>query len=226
MGAFIPFQVGEASIILLMKRQAVPPQRSISLFLLDKVLSFFVLALAGGLAIYWLFDRPEAVVLAACFVSILAVGILGLNRMRTPLAGQLKWIGDLSNAIRDSVNAAGRWIWIDVLAIVARKMVLDPVMYMTLFHALGIKTSFLAVLQVSNVISLVSMVPITPQGLGVVELSSVILFGKIGIDSAATAALLLVQRPLHILFSGVIIAIPFFHASQRHTGECGDSVKL
>ncbi|MCX5855680.1 MAG: lysylphosphatidylglycerol synthase domain-containing protein, partial [Deltaproteobacteria bacterium] len=86
-----------------------------------------------------------------------------------------------------------------------RMLLIQPVMYFICFKACGTHIPLTSLILISNILTAVSLIPITAQGLGVVEISAVYLFSLIHVNESTTVAIYLISRPLYFIFSGLLL---------------------
>jgi uncharacterized protein (TIRG00374 family) len=83
-------------------------------------------------------------------------------------------------------------------------------MNLMIFRSLGIYPSFGKLLLISNLRSLISLIPITAQGIGVIELGSIYLFSLINIEKTKIVSYSIIARVLVFMYSGIFLGIYIF----------------
>ena len=231
LGAFLPFQLGESSLVLAMRNHGVILTRAAGFFLIDKITTLLVLGILGGLGVG--FFLQLAIVtwlvpgLVLVFTVLILVTISSLVRQRLVALGQrfiFPRIFQSFQVIITDLNTNRMGIIINIAMTVVRQLIIAPLYFLVLLNALGVKVFLGPLILIANITSLVSLIPITAQGLGVVELSAVYLFSLIGVPPITVTAIYVVSRPLALGFSGLILTVTgplfdFFRKSMPSGGK-------
>lgn len=215
LAGFLPFQLGESSLLLWLKQEGMPLSRSLSLFLTDKLITLLALGSLGSLAIYLLLEPQPLWLGMALGVPLLALG-LGAILLRLP--GGERWapvmqrrllrhLGNMVDTFLDQLRHNRHGVLANLLLTTLRVLLIYPLMHYTLLYALGDPLPFWTVLLVGSLLALVSVIPLTVQGLGVMEVSSIYLFSLVGVEDAVVVAMTLILRLALFLFNGLILAI-------------------
>jgi len=215
LGAFLPLQLGESSLVLLLKRHGVPLTRSLGFFLTDKATSLIALGAVGGLAfIVWLPIPADCVWIGLGVILLTLVGGVIVVRFdhwsrvdrflrRAPSSRIYLPV----RTLLEELAANRKGIAVNLTATAVRRTLLEPLMQFVIFTALGTPVPLGMLILVSNLLGIVGLAPITAQGLGVIELTAVYLFSLIQVDAATTATAYLLARPLALGFSGIVLVI-------------------
>jgi uncharacterized protein (TIRG00374 family) len=95
-------------------------------------------------------------------------------------------------------------------------------MKLVIFTALGVHPSFWKLILISNILGVISLIPITAQGIGIVELGAVHLFSLLQFDHETTIALYVIARPIAFMLSGIFLGLYIIIAGfpkLRNTGD-------
>lgn len=210
-GALTPAALGDFSMVALLKRENLPVSQGLSVMLIDRAVSVMTYALVFapltlGLllvdAIIWWW-----IVAGGTFGTI---GFLMLNasvRVRHFVRESLicRWIPTLEDFARTSSGLLRNYPWhlsVNIVLTLIRSSVAGVVVYYALLAAQTAPPLF-SVICITNFLSLVNLLPISFGGLGVYEVSGVVLFEKIGLEASNALVALLYQR-LYILVSSLI----------------------
>ena len=215
LGAFLPFQMGESSLVVIMRNQGIGLPRAIGLFLIDKIITLLVVGIVGTLGIIFLF----ADIVVNAFANWVLVGVavaLTLASIRFVLQKLHPQFFELKPFVlfntglsitRTELQVNQNGILVNLGMTMIKTLILAPLYFVIMFMALGSRVPFVPLVLLSNLTSLVSLIPITMQGLGVVELTAIYLFGLVGVAPATIASVYLVSRPLSFVFSGLVLSV-------------------
>lgn len=189
------------------------PQRrhsaATALIVFERLISFTVLAFLGVAG--WFLDIRAAGAPALVWLLALSAGVFFLlstislsrlsSRMATSLNSCRREHGGAFEAIRSALvrtleAAALHRDPVAVLRTVALSIAVHLVATVGLFLmglALGLELSYATMLWLRTCIVLVTAAPLTPAGLGVRELSTVLLLGMLGVESSLAVALSVLQ---------------------------------
>lgn len=215
LGAFLPWQIGESSLVIIMKNHGVTLPRAVGLFLVDKVTTLIVLCAFGGLGMFTMVI-PGADLRWLCLVLLGVLVIVGLVVANSRPRAFLRSLSRQESLARFFIPIRGlfsefrshqRALVLDFVLTVVRLVVIAPFYPFIMFLALGTRVPFGSLILISSLIGLVSLIPITAQGLGIVELSAVYLYSLINVEPTTTATVYLIARPLSLGFSGLILTL-------------------
>jgi uncharacterized protein (TIRG00374 family) len=209
-GLIVPARIGEFSFSLLFKRHGPTPGQGIAVILLDKVISVAVVTVFGMLGLLLFFSAATALSMALSLLVLATISVFLLSRQ----------------AIRDFVSTSifrkyskhftGFFKFLHMMVLkhidiillngtltVVRWMATCTLAFMA-FLAFGIQVSFVHVLILNALVTLVSLIPITPHGLGPRETSAVYLFSLVGVPAGVTAAVYLLFAALDYITGALV----------------------
>ncbi len=214
----LPGQLGDATLVLLLRPHGVPAASSSAAYLLDKMISltWLVLVAAYGVGLYapyihgaWL---PAALV-AVILVAAASAAILRRSSVRGGgWAARAKgWV----DALFEQLLAFRRYPWTVArnLALTILKWILMTLLYLGAFHAFGARIGLEAAATIPAMSSLVGYVPVTVGGAGTMEWTAVVLFKQVGIEAAAVLSVYLLLRGVLIL--GALLLLVTFRSGRR-----------
>jgi len=188
-GLIAPSKIGEFSIIYFLKKEDIEIGKGLAIVVLDKFITFMLLLVFASIGLFIFFPLDIAIII---FVIILCIGIItaislysfsGRNFIRkfilrkySPL---LTGFG-LTN--KGFFNENLHLILINGLLTIARFFLAALSGYVT-FISLGTKVGYIYVLLIFTIAQLLSLIPISINGLGIRELTNVYIYTKIGIAS-------------------------------------------
>ena len=196
----LPGQLGDATLVLLLRPHGVPAASSSAAYLLDKMISltWLVLVAAYGVGLYapyihgaWL---PAALVRGGGWAARAKV-----------------WV----DALFEQLLAFRRYPWTVArnLALTILKWILMTLLYLGAFDAFGARIGLEAAATIPAMSSLVGYVPVTVGGAGTMEWTAVVLFKQVGIEAAAVLSVYLLLRGVLIL--GALLLLVTFRSGRR-----------
>ncbi len=160
---------------------------SIASVAFDRLAATVALGLVGQA--FWLLDRPPGsgpagLVLLATWV--VPAGFYGLARGRP-----LRWtsrLGTAAESVRRFADLSSGTLGA-VLALSIAAQLLTALVYSVLAAGLDIEIPFVRLAWIASVTTLITMLPVSPAGLGIREGTLLLLLGKYGVASPAALAL-------------------------------------
>ncbi len=208
-GLLLPGQLGDASQVLFLKRQGVQMARSGAAYALDKGLSllFFIIIAAVGATHYLI--SVAGLLWALIPVSITAAVFITLvvRFWKKPGSGILARIHDgLSSFLHHFWSFRNRWSVVLLnLTITVFRWILQTLCFWAAFRAFGVPVGLFAAGTIPVISTLVGYIPVSVAGIGIVELSAVLLFEMEGIAKAQVLASYLMLRLFLYLLAGLCL---------------------
>ena len=198
----VPGQLGDASQVVLLRRQHIPIEKSGAAYIVDKAISLsWMLLVAGyGVSMYspsfqgWWF-----VGLALGGGLIGGIGVFLIQRLGGPSEGLLARLRGLIDHLETFKHSPGAVILNMAMTVV--KWVLMAALYWATFAAFGVRLDFSAVATIPVMSSLVGYIPITVGGAGTTEWTAVVLFSRVGATSVTVLSVYLFMRGLLLLLA-------------------------
>ncbi|ROR29706.1 lysylphosphatidylglycerol synthase transmembrane domain-containing protein [Inmirania thermothiophila] len=200
---FLPGRAGDFTIALLL-RDVVPPAHSLVYVTLDKLITLLVMVLVGGGAVTLLLDPRVGVALITggllAFVAALWLatrrGLLAIllryRRLRRPLAR-------LVRVIKLIPHPESRRLLLGNLAVTLVRLLIVGWSLMFLLAAFGGKVGYPVAVGSVAAVQLLSLVPISVQGIGVLETAYIHLLDSAGVAAATVLAASLAGRILTVI---------------------------
>ncbi len=220
----IPGQVGDAVIVSFFRKYSVPISQGATIFGIDKFISTFWYGVMTSLGIYLLknkipwqaavprIGKVGILIIAGCLVVMFALAAYGILQ-HSHIGQRVKnWISLSFQYIKVGRHA----ILFDFCVTFFRTLVLGCA-YWFAIGAYGPPSSFVYTLCLPIMSALVAYLPISFNGLGMVEISLVFLFGKIGMKPAQIISAALTLRLMTVLLVslGTFMSYRFPLATQR-----------
>jgi uncharacterized protein (TIRG00374 family) len=224
-GLFIPGRVGEVSLVYRLKKKKVPLGEGFLIFVLDKFISVFFLAIISTIGFFMFFDLGTALWLLSLVVSILVVGGLLLfsafgrkGIKKYVLRKYSKKFKGFSNLLKFFFRKRLHMIFLNFLNTGLRWSV-SAVIYFFAFMSFGKYIPFWLILLITCITSVMSFVPITISGLGIRESVGVYLYSQQQttqiIGSSLEPSLIASAYLLVVICSYAIAAIIFYFSNYK-----------
>lgn len=200
LGLLAPGQIGDVTQVLFLRNDGVPVSKSGAAYTMDKLITLFVLSLVGafGLRRYELVSVGHLFVIAATLMGaagvillLIAYGRFG-NRLLTAIQKIVREISNyryhLLTVLRNVLLTALKWL------------VLCASYYLA-FLTFGTTTMWPDIGVIPVMSTLVGYIPVSVAGIGIVEVSGVMLFKMLGIAESVVISAYLFLRSLQYLLA-------------------------
>lgn len=209
-GILTPAKIGELSWGYLLKKEDIPLKESIAIMMLDR-LFFITLVISVSAAAFTIFFGIKYSLIAGLLIAIAAISLYTL------LSKKLKRLIEkiiekkyafefneftklLKNYLRDR-----KIITMCASISIARYLLMSLIVYTT-FIFLGTEVKFSLVILVSAITTVMSLIPITPNGIGTSEALGITLYKHAGINPATTTAVYLIGIVLYYGMGLIILS--------------------
>jgi uncharacterized protein (TIRG00374 family) len=193
-GLFTPGKLGQFSMLYLFKKEGIKMGEGTAILLMDKIITLFSLSIIVAIGLFFFLSQVDAFKYS---LLIICGGILtyfflihkhGRFFIKNYILGKHydKFEGvsqTLSLFYRDHFDA----ILINFYITMA-KWILTSFIILFFFYSIGIKVDFLYIFLITPVGVLVSLIPISINGIGIREYAVVILYEIVGVDGASVIA--------------------------------------
>ncbi|MFW6231387.1 MAG: lysylphosphatidylglycerol synthase transmembrane domain-containing protein [Nanoarchaeota archaeon] len=215
--SFMPGRLGDFSLAYFLKDKGVSVGESTSLVIVDKMLSVFVVFSLAIIAALRYSSGQSALIVAGTLITCIAGAIVIINSK--PARHMVKKYilrkhSTLFKGFHKSFTTyrKRRGVLLVNAGLTLLRTCLATILIITIFHALGTSINFLDTLLINAVVMMVRLIPITLNGLGTMEASSVYLFGQVlGVPAGIVAGYAAVNL---LLKYGLALCI-FFFAGKR-----------
>lgn len=203
LGLVVPGQVGDvASLTYLMKRAGIEWSKIMARAVLDKSISFLVMALLAGIALLRFSEEIEIetgtiVWTVAAALTIAAIALYLVRNVLLRAARESAWLGKVRTSFRDLATFVSGKPWLVGINLVGTtlKILLIGTAYWYVFQAGGAQDPpWLEVVLLVTVSSLVAYIPVSFNGLGTVEVTGILLFSILGLGEELVLSSYLVLR--------------------------------
>lgn len=219
-----PGKIGEFSIIPLLQKQGLSAGEATASAVLNKVITLATLLLLSGIGLLVFFGISYAFQIILAGAAILAVSSFffwsatGRNWLKKILGKKSAWFLGFGTAIDSYFSKHKGIVALNVLVTIAQWVAL-AVFTLVLFWGFGFFPNFWDVIFVACISSVLSLIPITPNGIGVREVAYTFLAGLAGWPATTTVSVIAVSIVIH--YAIVIVSLIFFAREIREMKKGG-----
>ncbi|MBI2577114.1 flippase-like domain-containing protein [Candidatus Woesearchaeota archaeon] len=190
----VPGRIGELSMVYFYTKEKIPLGKGTAIFLLDKGMNLGFLCILGLMGLLPFVGSRDFLKI---FGLLAAGGIIVLffffstkgrdflkNRLLKKYSANFQGFG---NTLRSFLRGQKDALALDFL-LTAVRWILSAFILQRLFSSFGAALPMATILITNSIVFLVSLVPLTIQGIGVRETAAVVLFGFQGVPTAVTAS--------------------------------------
>ena len=194
MGLFAPAKLGEVSLVYFLKKKGVPVAEGLSIFFLDRFLTFIVLFVLGLFAvglflpgIAWAYILFFMIMMVLTFKLVFHRGITeGL--IRKFMKKYTQHVIDFKKTTIRYVKKNPKLVMLNLIVTIAKWM-FTAFSITVLFWSFGVNVPFFYILVIQSAVTFVTLVPITLNGIGITEPVGIFLYGAIGVAYALSASM-------------------------------------
>ena len=223
MGLILPGRAGDLSIIYFAKQKGFDIGASTALTITDKLITLIIFGIIAALGIFSILHSTE--LYWGLFFALLCI-IAGLF-LFTPLAR--RWtimdIGKYADkfqgfyiTFRNLLSYHKDKVFINIFITFLRPLG-NALLIILIFKAMGIDVSFLYAILINAVTLIVSLVPLTPNGLGIREAVGTFLFSRVGVPLEATVAMYIIILMMNYTTGIIGTGVYLFHDGRQKSSK-------
>jgi len=210
LGLFLPAKLGDFSLAFFLKKDSVGLGTGFAVVFIDRFISFFAICIFAGIGAVLLLDKNPVLIFALIIVLIALVLIFVKSDLIKRLVEKIfvnKYINltGFHEALRHYFRK--KRILTFNFAISVLNILLQTLFSYILFKNYGADIGFLTILFISSIVKLVALIPLTPGGSGLKEVSAVYLFGLVSINASITASVYITILIFNYLISAVSMLV-------------------
>lgn len=219
-----PGKIGEFSIIPLLQKEGLSAGQATASAVLNKIITLGTLLLFSAIGLLFFFGISHAWNGVLAGLAVLVVSIFffwttkGRSWLKKIIGKKSVWFAGFGNAIDSYFSKHRGIVVLNALVTIMQWMVL-VVFTLVLFWGFGFYPDFWGVLFVASISSMASLIPITPNGIGVREVAYTFLAGLSGWPTVTTASVIAVSLAIH--YAIVIVILVFFAKQIQEMGKSG-----
>lgn len=203
----LPGKIGDFILVYFLKKEGAKTGASAALIILDKMIVLLVALLLAAIGIklwiiestvYWGIMAAVVILMAGLFV----ISPFGITLIKKVMGKYSSKFPGFSLTIKQMVLQHSPRMALNFVVIAFRFFVI-ALYYYSILRALGISAPILLMVPLFAITTIASLVPLTPNGLGVRESVGLLLFNKIGVGSDIAISLYLIDISLNYLLAAL-----------------------
>ena len=219
LGLVLPGRTGEFSIVYFMKKNNIEIGSTTALVIIDKLITLIIFGLVTLLGLFTILNSGELYVGLIAVLLILFVGCLIFSNLGKKLFNKILGKYSLNFA---SFHETSRMLlashkdklMINILVTIARP-ILNGLLIVILFASFDYNVSLFYAIIISSIALIASLVPLTPNGLGIREGVGLLLFSKIGVPFEASISMYLLILIMNYL-TGALGVLYYFCTREKN----------
>ena len=191
----LPGRMGDFSIIYFLRKKNISIGTSAALVIIDKIITLLFFGLVSIIGLFTLIKSTELSLGLVLTFFITLIGILLFSQWGRKII--FKILGKYSLKLADFHETYDNLlkyhkdkVLINIIITIIRP-ILNGLLIVILFKALGYNVSVFYAAIISSIALIASLVPLTPNGIGIREGLGLLLFSKIGIPFEASISMYL-----------------------------------
>jgi len=200
---FAPGRLGDLSMIYFLKREGVEVGQATFVTMANRLVAFVVLSMLSIAGFFHFFGIGETLkLIALLFMLFTSVSFWFLSNTgrdlvkRYILRGHSMKFKGFSKTLDHYLKNHKKMFLVIFFMILSKWAVLSTIVFL-IFVSFGTTISLLSVIFISAMVTIVSLLPITPAGLGIREAGAVFLYGGIGLPPSITIGVYMVLNVLN-----------------------------
>ncbi len=214
-GMLLPGRVGDLSIAYFLSKEKMSIGQGAALAVLEKAITVAILLGLGALSLLVLYPTIQVLIaiFAAGIVGLILLGLMISKKGQSIIRGFLpgfieKKIAGFQDALFMMIEKHPITLVLVGIATVFRWGASITAIFL-IFQMYGADISYVTVLLFQALILLITLVPISINGLGVRETSAVLLFSQAGVPEAVTVSVYLLFALINYILAGILLFIHF-----------------
>ncbi|MDP3728016.1 MAG: lysylphosphatidylglycerol synthase transmembrane domain-containing protein [bacterium] len=207
MGLILPGRAGDLSIIYFAKQKGFDIGASTALTIIDKLITLTIFGIIAALGIFTIFNVLELYLglLFAIFCilgSIFIFTSLGRKIIKKIIGKYADSFQGFYKTSKDLISNHRDKVFINIIITLFRPLG-NALLVIIIFRAMGIDVPLFYAILINAITLIVSLIPLTPNGLGIREGVGTLLFSTIGIATEATVAMYVIILILYYI-TGIV----------------------
>jgi len=220
-GLVLPGRAGDITTTLLAKKKGFEYGQSTTLILIDKLITLIIFIPISAIGIFTFLNTKE--IYYGIGISILLIlGILSLYTnlgrkiLKRILGKYAEKFKGFNKTFKEEIKYHKKSLLINIFLTTLRPII-NGIIIILLLMSLGYNLGLLDAIIISSISFIVSIIPITPNGLGLREGIGTILLFQVGIPYEASIAMYILFGILNIIISIILIIYYYLFAKKTLT---------
>ena len=194
-GLLLPGKLGEFSLVYFLKKERLSISTSLVVSFIDKLITFLLFSVITVIGVLLVFNFRQGINALILFLIIIVMTALAakINLLSKIVPKKYKsYIKPFFNEYHHFFKNDKKRIYKNLYFTLVRWFV-DGVSIFMIFLALGITVNIIYVLIINTMTALLSLIPLTANGLGIRQSAGVYTFSKLNINPAITVNMYLIS---------------------------------
>ena len=222
LGSITPMQIGETAIFMYLKKRAIPVQKTLLTFLLNKLIHAIFMFLVGSIFLYYL--QPTFFIIAsvgglAGLLSLITLfNMKPLRRMvrESVIGAYMLRYEDFFEFLAEYFGKHSRYLLLNILVNFLKILIAGFMIWLT-FFLFCIKNDFWLLLSVYNLSRILTLLPISIGGLGVLEGGVALALSRIGYPYSVVVLAMFFLRILAMTLAFLTLLYFYFIPPHERT---------
>ncbi|GEM_PF-2025350 len=216
-------KVGELSIVYWLSKEGISLGESTAVAVLDKAITFVTLLLLSGIGLVYFFGWSQGLeLLALGVIGLLGFAIIfftsfGRRIIRSMIQSYASRFEGFGATIDRFFSNYKKFLVVNLMLTLVRWLA-QAMFTLVLLESFGVSLPLVPILLANSVATLVSLLPVSINGLGVKEASFTAIAQSQNWPLASVASMIAVSLALHYALLGLILAV---FARELHTTKRG-----
>ena len=213
-GLFLPGKVGELIILKFFKNEQINYGQSSAIYFTDKIVTGFVLLLFSSMGLFLLLGSSYLTFYGVLFLALAFIVFVSIiaskktrNLVKKYILRKYSHLFEGFSKILISLFKDNKEVIFINLIITIIKASISAVAISLLFLSFNQPVNFFYIIIIDSLITIISFIPISFNGLGLKESSAVILYSLVGINPVITASSYILGTVLTYLMGFIIFII-------------------
>ena len=210
-GLFFPGKIGELVILKFFKNEQIGYGQSSAIYLMDKIITGFVLLFFSSIGLFLLLDSYYLIFCGVLFITlvfIVFVLIITSKKIRDIIKIYIlrkysHLFEGFSKTLFSLFKNNKKIVFVNLVLTIIKAFISAIAIYL-LFLSFGQSVSLLYIIVIDSLITVISFIPVSFNGLGLKESSAVILYSLIGISPVITVSSYILGAVLTYLLGFII----------------------
>jgi glycosyltransferase 2 family protein len=209
-GSFIPLRIGEFSIIYFLKKNGLKEGIGLSISLIDRIISTIVISIVAIFGLFYLFRDFYLISILVGFIILLIISMFIITNKNIRLLIRkyiLKSYSKKFSGFSEYFILCLQNLKIILLnfLITLIKWIINALAIYLIFISLNTNILFKNVFLISCMGILLSLIPITFNGLGVREASFIFFYSKVGINANISMSVSIILLVINYIIPSIIL---------------------
>jgi uncharacterized protein (TIRG00374 family) len=209
LGLLAPGKLGEFSLAFFLRKEKMTLGEGFAIALLDKLITAFTLAVISVVGLIWVFSLPSTalVVIMATLVMVALVMTARIERVRRFVRTRIlrRYEKDFRGFSKTLFYLMkNRATWYNTI-LTTLKWALSATAIWYFFLAMNLNVGVATIFFINSIATVVSLIPVTMNGLGIREGTAIYLYSLVKVDPAVAASVYVLATAINYLVGALTL---------------------